>query len=78
MIKLINYWFRQSRQTDSKTGDKMTEQQYLKDCTEFFAPLDEIAEALINEEGVNGISYTELKFIVDNNHILMTRLSVYL
>jgi hypothetical protein len=56
----------------------MTEQQYLLDCTEFFAPLDEIAEALHNEEGVNGISYAELQFIVSNNIRMKNRLIPYM
>ena len=33
---------------------------YLEECTKFFAPLDEIEEAIINGEGIAGISHQEL------------------
>ena len=52
--------------------------QYLADCNDFFAPLDEIAEALNNGEGLNGISSIELIFIVHNNAELLERIQKYL
>ena len=40
---------------------------YLESCNKFFAPLDEIIEALENFEGLSGIDYNELKMLVDTN-----------
>lgn len=36
----------------------------------FFAPVDEIIEALNNEEGINGLSYVELLGMVAANEEL--------
>ncbi len=32
---------------------------YLEECTKFFAPLDEIQEALRNHEGILGMDFDE-------------------
>ena len=37
---------------------------YLEESTKYFAPLDEIAEALINHEGICGLGYPELLMVV--------------
>jgi hypothetical protein len=41
------------------------ENQYLIECTKYFAPLDEMREALDNREGIARLSYKELLVIVD-------------
>jgi hypothetical protein len=56
----------------------VSEQQYLKDCTDFFAPLDEIAEAIRNKEGLQGVTYIELIRLVNSNPIMNYRLQPYL
>lgn len=43
----------------------------------FFAPLDEICEALDNGEGVNGLSSKELKQLVDINKELKELVNLY-
>lgn len=40
---------------------------YLESCTKYFAPIDEIIEAMDNEEGVAGLSFFELKALVESN-----------
>lgn len=40
---------------------------YLQSCTMFFAPLDEIIEALANNESLYGVSNTELNNMVKSN-----------
>lgn len=40
---------------------------YLETCTKYFAPIDEIIEALDNNEGVAGISAAELVRVVSFN-----------
>lgn len=40
---------------------------YLQSCNMFFAPLDEIIEALENNESLYGISNTELNIMVASN-----------
>ena len=40
---------------------------YEEQCTKYFAPLEEIDEAIRNSEGVAGISNQELRFIVNHN-----------
>ncbi len=40
---------------------------YLESCNMFFAPLDEIIEAVENQEGVNGMSYNELVNMINFN-----------
>lgn len=57
---------------------KITDAQYLADCIDFFAPLDEIAEALNNGEGLQGVSSIELIFIVEANPEIMARIQKYL
>lgn len=39
---------------------------YLEQCTKYFAPLDEIQEALNNREGISGLSYNELVLLVNS------------
>jgi hypothetical protein len=56
----------------------LTEQQYQEDCTKYFAPLDEIAEALSNGEGINGLTYKELNMMVQSNENLKLDLEIYL
>lgn len=56
----------------------ISDAQYLADCNDFFAPLDEIAEALNDGEGLNGLSSIELIFIVDANPDMMERIQKYL
>ncbi len=43
---------------------------YLESCNMFFAPLDEIMEAIENNEGLNGFSNAELKGMVSTNYDL--------
>jgi hypothetical protein len=40
---------------------------YLEECNKYFAPLDEIQEALDNGEGLCGISNKDLIAIVNSN-----------
>lgn len=40
---------------------------YLESNNKFFAPVDEIIEALNNEEGVKGLSYIELLCMLSVN-----------
>ena len=37
---------------------------YEEECTKWFAPLDEIVEALNNNEGITGISHNELVLLI--------------
>jgi hypothetical protein len=50
---------------------------YLDQCNRYFAPLDEIAEALSNGEAVAGVSYSELVGLVRSNPDLNKDLSLY-
>ncbi len=43
---------------------------YLESCNIFFSPIDEIIEALDNNEGINDLSYSELKKVVESNEEL--------
>ncbi|AWY08236.1 hypothetical protein HOT48_gp221 [Klebsiella phage ZCKP1] len=43
---------------------------YLESNNMFFAPVDEIIEALNNEEGINGLSYDQLLQLVATNEKL--------
>ena len=56
----------------------ISDAEYLEDCNDFFAPLDEIAEALNNGEGLNGIPSIDLIFIVYANPDMMERIQKYL
>jgi hypothetical protein len=56
----------------------ITAEQYESDCTKFFAPCDEIAEALINNEGVAGVDANTLKALVASNGELDDRVSAYI
>lgn len=56
----------------------ISDAQYLADCNDFFAPLDEIAESLNDGEGLNGLSSIELIFLVDANPDMMERIQKYL
>lgn len=40
---------------------------YLEECNKYFSPLDEIAEAIRNNEGVSGVSNQELLVLCVNN-----------
>ena len=48
-------------------GVKMKVITYLESCNMFFAPLDEIIEAVENQEGVNCMSYNELVNMINSN-----------
>jgi hypothetical protein len=50
---------------------------YEQQCTKYFLPLDEIAEALNNGEGISGLTYIELKSIVERNSELKSDLKEY-
>jgi len=43
---------------------------YLESCTKYFAPLDEIDEALRNNEGLAGLTNSELVILVNGNKSL--------
>ena len=51
--------------------------KYTELCNKFFAPLDEIAEALQNNEGLLNMSFRELVFICHNNDELTSDLDNY-
>ena len=40
---------------------------YLEECNKYFAPLDEIQDALENNEGLCGLTYVELHYAVAAN-----------
>ena len=44
---------------------------YLEECNKYFAPLDEIIEAVMNDEGICGITNEELIGIIKCNKELM-------
>lgn len=44
---------------------------YHEECTKYFAPLDEICEAMENDEGIYGLTNDELYTILENNKELM-------
>lgn len=50
---------------------------YLEQCNKYFAPLDEIGEALRNKEGVAGISNFELVNKVVQDKELVSDLIAY-
>ena len=50
---------------------------YEEQCNKYFAPLDEIAEALTNNDGICGISNTELSRLVESNQHLTADLKLY-
>jgi F420-0:gamma-glutamyl ligase-like protein len=56
---------------------KYTDETYTEMCNKYFAPLDEIAEALNNFEGVCGFIYTELQAVVFDNKTLQSDLLMY-
>jgi hypothetical protein len=58
--------------------ETITSEQYEIDCTKFFAPCDEIAEALINNEGIAGVDADTLTALVASNNELDDRVSAYL
>lgn len=43
---------------------------YFESCNIFFSPIDEIIEALNNNEGINGMSNIELIRLVNSNEEL--------
>lgn len=43
---------------------------YLESNNKFFAPVDEIIEALNNDEGIKGLSHTQLLLILKANNEL--------
>lgn len=45
---------------------------YLESCTKYFAPIDEIIEALANNEGLSGMTNKELVMVVTANKSLMS------
>lgn len=50
-----------------KTFAEMKTITYLESNNKFFAPVDEIIEALNNEEGIKGLSYVELLSVLAVN-----------
>lgn len=50
---------------------------YVHQCNKYFAPLDEIAEAVINNEGLNGLSNDELLNLISSNTELDSDLCKY-
>jgi hypothetical protein len=58
--------------------ENITAEQYQDDCTKFFAPCDEIAESLINNEGIAGVDYQTLVSLVGSNPELDARVSHYI
>ena len=67
-------YYTDDRQDALKTAHKFLDtqyyrecEQYQKDCTRFFAPLDEIVEAIENFEGIAGLSYTELLSMINQS-----------
>lgn len=52
--------------------------QYQKDCTSFFAPADEIAEALRNKEGIWVFSFSVLTNMVESDEKLKEAVHRYL
>lgn len=44
---------------------------YLESCIRWFAPVELINEALVNCEGLNGLSYEELQMLVSSNNDLL-------
>ena len=50
---------------------------YEQQCTKYFQPLDEISEALSNNEGIAGLTNLELKSIVERNAELKSDLKEY-
>jgi len=50
---------------------------YVEQCTKYFAPIDEIAEALNNNEGICGATNIELKLVVENNSELAADIKAY-
>lgn len=52
--------------------------QYQKDCTNFFAPADEIAEALRNNEGIWVFSFSTLTNMVETDEKLKEAVQRYL
>ena len=47
--------------------ERTNEMTYEEECTKYFAPLDEISEAINNNEGMCGISFDELRNLVALN-----------
>jgi hypothetical protein len=56
----------------------MLDHQYFLDNTDFFQPLEQIAEALNNNEGLAGLSKVELQRLVESNPDMKVRLGAYL
>ena len=50
---------------------------YLEQCNKYFIPLDEIAEAIHNQENVAGLSFDELKRVIKFNKELKSDLEKY-
>lgn len=55
----------------------MTSEQYLYYSTKYFAPLDEILEALENNEGIAGLSHEELLQVIMSNNSLSSDLDTF-
>jgi hypothetical protein len=55
----------------------MSNLTYEQQCNKYFAPLDEICEALINREGCAGLSLLELETLIYNNKELNDDLLKY-
>lgn len=55
----------------------MNDAKYLELCNKYFQPLDEIAEALENGEGLSGLSYEELTNLCTLNHELKEDLEMF-
>jgi len=50
---------------------------YLDQCTKYFAPLDEIVEAIVNKEPMQFASFKELIIVCHNNDDLSSDLDLY-
>lgn len=50
---------------------------YEEQCNKYFAPIDEISEALANGEGINCMGSKELFSIVESNSELREDLAIY-
>jgi hypothetical protein len=48
---------------------------YLEQCTKYFQPLDEIAEAVFSGSGISGMSHKELVMLIQLKPSLMQDLA---
>ena len=55
----------------------MKPQEYTESCTKYFAPIDEIIEAMDNKHGLSGMTYNELSFIVEGKNDLSEDIAIF-